>query len=280
MRNSILCQNEITPEQSKTSENKTLPTSESIITPISPKNENENEITQDNEKFMKVCSKCNLQKPFDEFHKDKHGKNGRRADCSKCNTTSRSIYQKTHLSSVLEKNQKWREKNQQHYQEWRSQYNLCRLPVRRHRYHTDELFRAKHIAGVQKYRSDPVNKEKIRCLKRNFSKKYAQDPTWRAIRNLRRRVRLVLKGESKSAHTLELIGCSRADLLIYLESKFKTGMMWANYGKTGWHIDHIIPCSAFDLSRPEEQQKCFHYTNLQPLWAKDNYLKGNRIDWA
>jgi len=51
-------------------------------------------------------------------------------------------------------------------------------------------------------------------------------------------------------------------------------MNWNNYGYYGWHIDHIKPCSSFDLSKDLEQRKCFHYTNLQPLLAKDNLEKG------
>jgi hypothetical protein len=55
-------------------------------------------------------------------------------------------------------------------------------------------------------------------------------------------------------------------------------MSWKNYGK--WHIDHIRPCSSFDLSDPQQQRTCFNYSNLQPLWAKDNLNKSNKLDWS
>jgi hypothetical protein len=64
----------------------------------------------------------------------------------------------------------------------------------------------------------------------------------------------------------------------HLESLFKKGMSWENHGNEGWHIDHIIPCAAFDLTDPKQQKKCFHYTNLQPLWAKDNLSKGDKYE--
>ena len=61
----------------------------------------------------------------------------------------------------------------------------------------------------------------------------------------------------------------------YIESKFKEGMTWENYGT--WHLDHIYPCSKFDLTKEEEQRICFHYSNLQPLWASQNMSKSNEI---
>jgi len=61
-----------------------------------------------------------------------------------------------------------------------------------------------------------------------------------------------------------------------MEEKFTEGMNWENQGE--WHIDHIRPCSSFNLDLEEEKQKCFHYTNLQPLWGTDNMIKSDNYD--
>ena len=70
---------------------------------------------------------------------------------------------------------------------------------------------------------------------------------------------------------------STAELVTYIEKLFVDGMSWDNYGPTGWHIDHIKPCASFDLTNQDEQRQCFHYTNLQPLWAADNIRKGAKM---
>ena len=85
---------------------------------------------------------------------------------------------------------------------------------------------------------------------------------------LRNRINMALKRNSKSEHLKDVLGCSIKFFKEYLQKQFKRGMSWDNWGK--WHIDHIRPCVSFDLSRPEEQARCFHYTNLRPLWAIDN----------
>ena len=92
------------------------------------------------------------------------------------------------------------------------------------------------------------------------------------------RVRLIhaLNGNLKYDKTINLLGCSIEQLWNHLEKQFKKGMTRKNHGL--WHIDHIKPCAAFDLTKPEEQQKCFHYTNLQPLWAKENLMKSDKYE--
>lgn len=85
-------------------------------------------------------------------------------------------------------------------------------------------------------------------------------------------------GVTKAAKTAELTGCSIAELRAHLESKFAEGMSWENRDK--WHIDHIIPCASFDLSDPVQQKKCFHWSNLQPLWQWDNQSKSAKLEWC
>jgi hypothetical protein len=77
--------------------------------------------------------------------------------------------------------------------------------------------------------------------------------------------------------TMNLCGCSPDELRKHIENQFSkhTGMSWNN--RHMWHIDHILPINSFDITDVEQQQKCFHYTNLQPLWAMDNLLKSDKI---
>jgi hypothetical protein len=100
------------------------------------------------------------------------------------------------------------------------------------------------------------------------------DPEFKLIKTLRSRLGNAIRRQNsnKTDTTINLLGCSVSFLKKFLETKFTDGMSWDNHGK--WHIDHIKPCALFNLLDEEEQKKCFHYTNLQPLWATDNLIKG------
>ncbi len=96
---------------------------------------------------------------------------------------------------------------------------------------------------------------------------------------LRDRIRDSVRRNQKdySGRVRSLLGCSIESFKFYLKSKFELGMSWDNYGHTGWHIDHIIPCSHFDLSNIEHQKRCFHFSNMQPMWSKKNLSKGAKL---
>ncbi len=91
------------------------------------------------------------------------------------------------------------------------------------------------------------------------------------VRNMRTRLSGALKRNPKSDRTMTLIGCTVEELRAWLQRQWKRGMTWDNLGS--WHIDHVIPCYYFDLSNPYQQRTCFHFHNLQPLWARENLQK-------
>ena len=104
------------------------------------------------------------------------------------------------------------------------------------------------------------------------------DPEFKLLKTLRSRLNSAVRSQNahKNVRTLDLTSCSTNFLMNYLQAKFTEGMTWQNHGE--WHIDHITPCAKFNLLDEQEQKKCFHYTNLQPLWAKDNLIKGSKLN--
>lgn len=146
--------------------------------------------------------------------------------------------------------------------------------------------RNKTEAGIsyrKKWRQSAHFKEYNRSLKRKpYYQKYANervkakrksDPMFRLRCACTDRVRQYLKGRRKS--TMEIVGISIGELRNYLEIKFLPGMSWDNYGRYGWHVDHIIPLAS--AKNKEEIIRLCHYSNLQPLWAADNISKGAKI---
>ena len=141
-----------------------------------------------------------------------------------------------------------------------------------------KIWARKNRKKLNNYCNAKSKTEKYKDVRnKNLSHRRKNDVEYKIRLCLRARIKHMLKKEDKSGSSIDLLGCSIIELKKHLESKFKPGMTWENYGFYGWHIDHIIPCAAFDLTKMEEQKKCFHYSNLQPLWRFENQSKGNRI---
>lgn len=110
-------------------------------------------------------------------------------------------------------------------------------------------------------------------------KERMKDPCKRMIVAMRLRTWKTItqqSGVKSKSWTRELLGCGKDKLIRHLQSKFKKGMSFENYGKE-WEVDHIMPCSRFDLTKEDEQRRCFHFTNLQPLWKTENRRKHNKL---
>lgn len=130
-------------------------------------------------------------------------------------------------------------------------------------------------------------RERKRLLAReNQKRRLKTEPAFKMLTACRNRITyalLALKKRKrvafKSASTQQLLGCDASQLVQHLESQFDAGMSWENHGGPfGWEVDHIKPCAKFDLTLPEQQRACFHYTNLQPLWKKDNLAKRSKYE--
>jgi len=169
-----------------------------------------------------------------------------------------------------EYDKQYRLDNKEHIKQWRSD-NIEYIK----QYYLDNKKKIKE--RVQQYRLD--NKEYLKQYRKERRK---NDPNFKLKSNLRTRMWAVLKGISKSASTMKLIGCTIEELWTHLEKSFYdcriTGEEMTRFNHGKWHVDHIIPCASFDLTDPEQQRICFNWKNLQPLWALDNMSKGSTYE--
>ena len=243
----------------------------------------------------KICSKCKTEKKICEFYTDKTKIDGYYTSCKECKIT----YSKTRINENKTYLKLWRTNNPDHNKQFREKNpdyvknyyhenkEVLLLRVKKH-YHENkeknsEKFRnlskkyyhnnrEKRLEYRKEYNKNNRNKinEYIKCKKIN-------NPIYRLSHNVRSRINTFLKNNNitKQNKTFDIVGCSPQFLKEYLKNQFKEGMTWDNYGKNGWHVDHIIPLSSANTE--EEIYNLSHYTNLQPLWAEENLSKGNKI---
>lgn len=217
----------------------------------------------------KTCNKCNIDKPLNLFYVRKDGRvNYICKDCHKIKASKYYDENKVRLSERPE-NKERLSKNHKKY------YFNCDKSIRKLKDATYYNSNKENISKKRReYQSSEIFKQKRRIYRRNRSE---TDECYKIRNSLKNRIYFALKGVAKSKKTLQLLGCPLPFFKEYLENLFTEKMNWNNYGMFGWHIDHKIPCSSFDLTKKEEQEKCFHYSNMQPLWHTDNIIKSNKI---
>lgn len=170
-----------------------------------------------------------------------------------------------------------KEANTKYYREWRLRHaensrEISRRYYERHREQRKAYREANKERGhaVQKeWRARNKERRRLHQLERLHT-----EPTFRLVHNLRSRFKSAMKGKKSYGKSASFWGCTVQELKGYLESKFRDGMNWENYGR--WHVDHIRPVSSFDLRDPEQIKECFGLANLQPLWAADNLHKSSK----
>lgn len=232
----------------------------------------------------KICLKCGKDKPMNEFGLRSRNKDGRETHCKECHNEEVRQYRKEKPDVVKAIARKARqkeglEKRRIRHKKWRDEVNYCQsdnFKLLMAKYRNSEKGREYYKNYRKNYYKTPNGK---RVVLDSIKKQWKTNPILRIKHALRRRIRDCFRGQKfwRSNSYKELLGCDFNVFKEYIESLFQEGMSWDTYGRFGWHIDHIIPCVSFDLTKIEEQKKCFHYTNLQPLWWWDNLAKGTKV---
>jgi hypothetical protein len=187
-----------------------------------------------------------------------------------------AIYYRANKERIAARHRAYLQRNRKQIVQWQRLYRLS-AKGRASRNASDRRCAARVAAYKAQWARR--NRETLnRRLCMYLRERSRSDPAFAMKLRLRSRlvsvIRRHMSGRSTTGVIRELLGCSLSDLACHLESKFLPGMSWDN--RNEWHVDHIKPLCAFDLSDPEQQAAAFHYSNLQPLWALDNMRKGGR----
>jgi len=211
---------------------------------------------------MKKCSKCIIEKDLSEFNKSKLYFDGHRAECRECQKKNSKLYREKNKDKINEK--------------LRTQYKL-NPEIQKNRSEKWKINNPDNYK-LSNYKRNKKWEEKNEEYRKKYKNEYStqrlkNDFLFKLSRNIRIRIYRFIKNNKNK--TLDIIGCDYLFLKEYLEKKFVDNMNWDNYGE--WHIDHIIPLSSANTE--EEIYKLCYYTNLQPLWAKDNLKKGKKMNY-
>jgi hypothetical protein len=187
----------------------------------------------------KVCIACGISKNLNSFY------------------TRGKYYYSNCKECTKNYNKKWHEKNKERMKKYYKKYSK--------RYDKSAI---KECDNTSKDYKKVYNKNYQRNRKIN-------DIRYKLACNLRVRLNIAIKNNQKAGSAVRDLGCSIEQFKAYLEGLWEEGMSWDNWSLNGWHIDHIIPLSYFDLTDNDQFLKACHYTNMQPLWAGENHRKFN-----
>jgi hypothetical protein len=205
---------------------------------------------------VSVCYFCNKK----EYFKENYRQNKEKALIGQKKRYERIKHTKEYKEKMKEYNERTKDKRKKYFHDFYiKHYEKCRE-------HGKIYYEKNKHWMIPKYRQHVIKRKKtdVNCMLRDL---------------LRSRIVGAIKHQKSNKETPStiLLGADINTVRLHIEKQFKEGMTWQNFGTFGWHIDHIIPCISFDLTIIEEQKKAFHYTNLQPLWAKENLSKGGKI---
>lgn len=170
-------------------------------------------------------------------------------------------YQKKHYQenkdSLLKKKKAWRDKNPEYDKEYYQRNKVKRSEQ-------NKKWRLKNQTRINK----------------NTRKRLKTDVNFKLSTTIRKRLRSAVDGDQKTGLAIDSLGCSIEYFKKYIADQFNEGMSWDNHSFSGWHLDHQIPLSVVNLEDRDDLLHVCHYTNIQPMWATDNFIKGNKINYG
>lgn len=220
-----------------------------------------------------ICTKCETEKVVADFYSRKEGKLGHTSWCKQCYADSAKEKQKEpgfSEKSAIASRKSYKKKTENWTPEEREEANRKRRENRNSKKEEENSKRRQKRAAQ--------TPEQRKAEYGWYQKSLKNNPNLKLANNLRNRLNKVIKHHRKAGSAVGDLGCSLDDFYLHLESKFQPGMTWENWGvgKGKWHIDHIIPLSAFDLTQRQHLILACYYLNMQPMWSEENISKGNR----
>jgi hypothetical protein len=217
--------------------------------------------------MTKKCNKCHIEKNIEEFSlrtdNDKH-----RNECKSCISILRKEYREKNKDKIRKSKQEYHKKNAvkiaikyKKYKEMnKAKFDDYRLKNRENHLRISKIWKVK-------------NKDKVKAYMNNYnSTRQKTDLEYKLLLGLRKNILRAIKANYKNTNTVNLLGCNIIDFKKWL------GIIGNNYNSSKYHIDHIIPCALYDLTKESEQLRCFNYRNLRLIEAKENLIKGNKLD--
>lgn len=189
---------------------------------------------------QRTCKRCNQMLPSINFRPRN------KVTCRECERENSRQWKAANKAHTLQYTREWKATNKEYVSEYNSKYSI------ENRNEIQKRSTAYHIM------------------------RYHNDVNFRLARQIRDKCNRVMKSVRPSKDALDILGCSQKFFKAWLQYNFTSEMNFENYGKV-WHIDHLIPISKFNLTDDTEMRKCFHWTNCQPMLARKNQSKNNRV---
>ncbi len=232
--------------------------------------------------MSKICSKCKVEKPIEDFHKAKNRASGVKSSCKSCRSISSKDRYNSNIERARERGRdyakKWRQKNPQKAKNNTSRWRVAN-PERdsQNRLRASRKNAPKRAIATKAWKA--AHPDQVRLSYRAYhTNRMKTDLNYRIRTNVRKRCRIAIKKGLKSGSAIRDLGCTIPEFKSYLEALFQPGMTWDNWGNGHgkWNIDHIIPLASFDLTQRDQFVQAVCFINQQPMWWEENMRKGGR----